>query len=110
MTTEHEPMFSAEVRDAFRDAALKGIKQLYGSLRDGQGGFCAVGWLMHCETKNYPTRSVNKCYLCGVTRHGKHNFEINDADTLLVHFNNDHKFDWLELAKVPEPFEFEEVV
>ena len=99
-----------EVRDVFRQAAVDGTRQLIGRLQDADGGYCAAGLILK---KPWLSESLYKakiagCHLCGAVTQAFHkDAPIHYGWDLLVHFNNDHRLDWLELAKVPEPGEEE---
>ena len=99
-----------EVRDVFRQAAVDGTRQLIGRLQDGAGGYCAMGLI---RKKPWLSGSLFKakiagCHLCGAVTQTFHTgAPIRDGWDLLVHLNNDHRLEWLELAKVPEPGEEE---
>jgi len=91
-------------REALIQAALDGVPQLIGRLFDGRGGYCALGVLEKLSDEQTGLSTpVNACPICGATEETYHNgYEIRNEGALLVHYNNDHLFDFLTCAnKMP---------
>lgn len=94
-------------RNALRQAALDGVRQIFNALLDERGGRCAVG-VLHDALPNclYDwsyyglDRRMDACPTCGLA--GEF-----DEFTILVHGNDYHHFDFLKLAEFmpvsPEP-------
>ena len=62
-----------EWRDAFREAALRGVPQIVGRTHDERGGFCALGWLNERRVTIHEV-DVAACHLCGATRQTYHDY------------------------------------
>ena len=110
MTGAIDKVIPDAARDLFRKAALDDVPQLVGILRDGRGGYCAMGYIEANDRAfavRLITRSVANCHLCGLTKMTTVAGPVNSVWNLLVHLNNDHRLGWLDLAKVPEPGEEE---
>ena len=91
---------------ALYEAERKGVPQIIGRLADGPGR-CALGVLYYAapyfslarETFDLGAR-VDACPLCGATHHTYwQGLRIMDEESLIVHFNNDHKLTFSEIAR-----------
>ena len=89
------------------EAERKGVPQLIGELANRSGGRCALGVLCYAAPRLDRVREtfalgapVDACPLCGATHHtywqGR---PITDEESLIVHFNNDHKLTLAEIAR-----------
>lgn len=88
---------NAAGRDALRAAALAGVRQITGMLRDGHGGLCAVGVLAKAAgldggmARMFDLDRMVCCSLCEVGA-------MREA-ALLAHLNDWHDLDFLGLAE-----------
>ena len=95
-----------QAREALLTAAMNGTPQIKGNLRDLKGGFCAMGVL--CDTFGLDNLAVDAglnqmvdgCPECGATTQTWHAGNLIATETsLVIHFNNDHGFDFLTIAR-----------
>ena len=88
-------------RQVLIDAAMTGVRQIKYRLTDETGGFCALGILYYAlkwaadPTEDFDLGGKVSACSCGAQ------CLRNEAD-LMVHYNNDHGFDFLTIAnKMP---------
>lgn len=88
-------------RDKLREAWVRGTRQAFGAFQDGEDGFCALGVLGMCSSdvrkpgapwgqKTYGLGKRAECPVCG-------ELWTYEGD-LLIHLNDDHKFDFGKIA------------
>ena len=89
----------ASAREALRQAALDGVRQLYYRLADERGGYCAGGVISlrgivadQSVSWAWADRPVAGCPLCAN--------EIGTEWGLLVHLNNVHRCDFLKISEL----------
>ena len=93
-----------QARDVLRQAWLDGVPQIFNRRSDSKGGYCVAGvlWdLYHVSWHNY--KEVSSCPVCGTTKYtnaGIPNHLLRTEVDLLVHYNNDHKFDFGKIAEI----------
>jgi hypothetical protein len=101
---------NAAQAEALFKAERDGVRQIYGSLHDGRGGFCAMGVLLQhaslawdCIDRSLRgglNRRVDTCPLCGATKQTLYpHIRIHDETDLITHYNNDHKMTFGEIAR-----------
>ena len=95
-------------RNALRQAALRGVKQIIGNYSDTAGGRCALGVLAdaHRNAMYHDFRPfglhvlIGACPLCGATTiSGQQKFPIAAEHHLVAHMNDDHHLDFLGIAE-----------
>ena len=89
------------------EAERTGVPQIIGELANSSGGRCALGVLLYAAPDITLARQlfdldapVSACPLCGATHQtywqGR---PIRDEESLIVHFNNDHRLTFSEIAR-----------
>lgn len=85
---------------ALYEADRLGVRQLIGLARDDHGGYCAMGWLdKGCLLAGLWETTVESCPLCGATTQTYWNSPIDNEWCLIVHYNNDHRMTFSEIAR-----------
>lgn len=103
---------NAEQAQLLHDAEKAGVKQIVGQLFDAKGGYCAMGvlqfwdrregsWAVGRNLSNICEPLANKeCPLCGAKTQTFHvRRAIPTEAELIVHYNNDHRMTFSEIAR-----------
>lgn len=97
-------------RERLREAAIKNVRQIKFKSFDDDGGYCATGWLAYVNGEMSWTwhqydlyGRIDGCPECKAkTRSYEDGFGTIIIDSelqLMVHYNNEHGYDWLQIAK-----------
>ena len=123
------------IRDAFRHAALLDVPQVTQTgkilvdapmvdapirreiISRGSGpiAYCQAGWREACGQSwaHVLDEKVPRCPRCGstvFTMSGRGPYALHTLGDLLVHYNNDHKLGWLDLAKAVDKLTDEKTI
>ena len=85
-------------KDALRQAWLDGVPQLVGALYNGRGGYCALGLV---QSTGQPYKAwVGSPWYTRISRCSACRRVCVCEGVLMVHYNNDHGFDFGKIAEL----------
>lgn len=95
-----------EQAETLRGAWMRGVPQAFGRLEGPGEALCAVGVLStlpYARMVNLEQRAITKCPECGAndtwtSMDRSWRIPIRNEITLIIHYNNDHHFDFLTIA------------